>query len=334
MATIKDVAREAGVSVSTASRAFRDNCYIKEETRRAVKTAAKRIGYHSNLAARTLKSKRSQTIGIMLTGVRAMFFSEMLTVIEAELRKYGYRMLLMNHNADPDAEKWIYRAMLSSSVDGLLATPISYEHADYIRMFEDAGIPVLQCFSHQYDALPTVRLNDEDSAYRATKILLDHGHRRIFFPEYAFNLYIKARPMNDKILGVQRAMREYGMQVEPRDFFLLPRGGDEKDVLEREIIRREPTAIICTSSVATAEILSTLKQLNLSVPKDISLIAYDDDAWCEMLDITALSHPINEMGVYIASTITRMIADCGTVVPLLSEFQSNFILRHSVRDIR
>lgn len=327
MITLKDVAREAGVSLSTASRAFRENVYISPEKREHILKIASQIGYTPNLTARSLREDRSRTIGMMLLG--EMDFLE--CYVEQILHQYGYRLLIVYTNGKREYERGCLESLISSRVDGMICFFSNYANQDLIQQCEKNAIPILQVFGQQYTGLHTAIIDDNKLSYDITRMLIDRGHRSILFAEHFLDSEQQANLVNEEYYGYARAMKEIGVEVRQEDFFLLPHGNrDGYEVLRERVLREKPTAVIAGVTDITIVFLKIFRDLNMEVGKDVSLIAYDNNPWCDYLGLAALDHNFEMIGEYCADAIVNLVSGQTEKVPMMKKFISKFIARPSM----
>lgn len=328
MITLKDVAREANVSLSTASRAFRENTYIASEKKEHILEVASRIGYTPNLTARSLREDCSMTIGMMLLG--EMDYLE--CYVEQVLHQYGYRLLIVYTNGEKEYERECLETLISSRVDGMICFFSNYANLDLIQRCEKNSIPILQVFGQQYDGLHTVIIDDMKLSYDITRLFIDRGHRSISFIEQIMKADDEeANFINEEYYGYAMAMKELGVDITTNDFFCLPRNShDIHPIIKEKILREKPTAIITGTSIATIATLEVLRDLGIEVGKEISLMAYDDNPWCAYLGLAAFNHHFEQIGKYCADAIVNLVSGRTEQVPKMKKFISEFIARPSL----
>lgn len=299
MATCREVAKLAGVSTATVSRAFKDGSSISEETQKKIFEAAAQLNYVPNLLARGLKSKKSNIIGLIVSDIDNPFYSVVIQNIEAELKKMHYRIIMLFSNENEQQEIENLSILLSSRVDGIIFTPVSNKNRAMIEAVKQYGIPILQLYRIAYDDIDSLIIDDEKGAYMATKHLIQNGHRRILLVSENATL-----PPNRES-GFRMAFSDSGIPVNDDYIVYVPFYVSARDLLARRINTIKPTAIIAVTNTLAIETIKLLKELKLSIPEDMSIIIYDDISWVSLFDATAISHPIND----IACSASRIILD-------------------------
>lgn len=301
MISSRDVAKFAKVSQSTVSRAYREDVYIDPATRQRVLDAARQLGYYPNFSARSLRNQQSRIIGLMMTDPKNAFFASLTKNIEQYVTQKGYRVLLTYNDEDPEKERYCLESLISSRAEGILAMPVSRKNEDMYDIMRNNGISVVQLLRPLYPELNTVAVNDELGAYNATKYLLEQGHRKIIITEYSFNKDLPA-----KISGYRRACEEFGVDPEP-GILNLPFDNNLDGLVAGALASTGATAIISATLPITLATLKACNACNLKIPDDLSIIAYDDSEWLEFLGITAITHPMQQIGDNIAHLLFRNI---------------------------
>lgn len=328
MVSSRDVARLASVSQSTVSRAYRDDVYIDPTTRKKVLDAARQLGYFPNFAARSLRNQKSGIIGFILSDPYNTFFAPIIRQLEQHATQKGYRVVLTYTDENAQKERLNLEAMISSRAEGVLVMPVSRENEDMYRIMRSNGIATIQLFREVYDDVNLLYVNDELGAYTATKYLLDQGHRRILITDYEFNL--KTSP---KIKGYSRACEEYGLDPEA-GIVSLPFDNNLDGLIAGAIASTNATALISATIPITLATLKACQKCGFSIPDDLSIVAYDDSRWLEFLDITAITHPMQQIGDSLADVLFRNIEayQNGTIPPLeRHSVKPYLLLRNSVK---
>jgi LacI family transcriptional regulator, repressor for deo operon, udp, cdd, tsx, nupC, and nupG len=283
--TIQDVARFAQVSTATVSRALATPDRVSEGTRARVAEAVRVTGYTLNQAARSLRQKAAKTILVALPDLRNGFFSSILDAIEREAAHRGYSVLVANIYAGPSPATRLQSYLLSNRADGLLLLDGSLDEQT-LRMLTDApySVPmVIACDEIAGAGFHTVLTDNAHAAYRATRHLIDLGHKRIghlLGPDN--NLVARERQS-----GFARALADAGL---PLQSDWLIRGNFEMEMGFAAAARfmtltERPTAMFAANDESAIGFLSGLRKHDILCPRDISVVGYDD------LDVAAHYHP-------------------------------------------
>lgn len=320
MITSHDVAKLAGVSQATVSRAFREDCYINPQTKKKVLDAANELGYFPNLSAKGLKSNRSGVIGLILANYDNRFYTSVTKALEAQMNVHGYRFMIAFSDEDPQKERRYLESFISTRVDGIILAPISKGNSDIVKSAESFGIPVLQFTNRLFPDVSSYCVDDEYGMYVAAKHLLNMGHRRILMVDSADRFSVKSR-------GFRKAMEEFSC-FSDGCIVSCNSKGDMTSPIIFSIGDYKPTAIIGSNSLITVAALRSCRRLGISVPDDMSFIAYDDNEWLDFMHIDAVGHPMEEIGRGLSDTMLELINGQGTVNRLVSPF---LVARNSVK---
>lgn len=304
MVSSRDVAKLANVSVSTVSRAFRDDCYIDEQTRKKVHDAANKLGYVPNLIARSLKKRQSKMIGIIVPDSENIFFSNVVRTIETNLKMKGYTLLITYNNEGPEEEKQNLQMFLSSQVDGIIFTPVSVNNEAIINLIKK-NIPLVQLYRGAYKQIASIIADDLEEAAMATSHLVDNGHRKILMITTKKEL-AAVDSKQERSKGFIRIMHKNGIAISENNLLLLEEKEDNPfDKIKERLLEMQPTAVIAGTNLIAQDVIKVCKSLKLSIPEDLSFIMFDDVSWADLMDITTVSQPIEETGL----TAFRILMD-------------------------
>ena len=272
MATVLDVAKRAGVSPMTVSRVVNGSGPVSPKLRARVEQALKETGYVPNTVARNLRTKRTDTIGLVMPDITNPFFTHVVRGVEVAARDAGLLLLLTNTDQRPDEEQRVVSMLLQRQVDGMLAIPAG-TCADTARKCREAGVPlVIVDRRPEMPGVDVVRADAEGGAYELGRLLADLGHRHtavLTGPEYVPTAV-------DRAAGFIRALEEAGLP-EPivmwGDFSL--EGGHDMTL---ELMKREPrpTAIFAANNFMAIGTQDAMEELGLRIPDDVALVGLDD----------------------------------------------------------
>jgi LacI family transcriptional regulator len=332
--TIADVAREAGVSVSTAARVLSGRGYAAEETRRVVLEAARTLGYVPNQIARSLRTRRSRMIGLLIGDVENSFYSTIAKNVESVARGAGYHVVLCNSNDDPKLEREYLRLLSGMQVDGLIVTPTS-RNRRHLEHLLQAGTIIIQVDRRveRLDA-DAILVDNEAGAHSAVSHLIAAGHSRIGILTGGLDVLTASQ----RLAGYLRALKEHAIPVHER---LIKSGSfhrehaieDAADLIEAE---PPPTAIFAANNILAEACLIALPERGLRVPRDISLIAFDDVSWMSMVNppVTAVRQPVVDMARSAAELMLRRLREDGRGQPGKVVFLTELVERGSVASVR
>jgi DNA-binding LacI/PurR family transcriptional regulator len=269
--TIRDVARQAGVSISTVSHALSGKRPISAETRERIHRVIDRLGYEANSAARVLSGGKTMQVGLLLDGVRNNATGELIEYIENRLRHYGYRTLLsLTHDDPATAAAFIRRFSASTSVDGILnlCRRVSVVQAASLA----APIPVVTFLRTHHDS--PACLDFVSGVLAAMEHLWALGHRRIGFISHP-NVN-EDNPEDSRTVGYERFLAGLGAEVDP-DLVAIGDGSMESGFSHAaRLIARGATALFCANDMTAIGVLRWAHETGMDVPKDLSVVGFDD----------------------------------------------------------
>ncbi|MGB9857796.1 MAG: LacI family DNA-binding transcriptional regulator [Dictyoglomaceae bacterium] len=296
--TMKDVAKRAGVSVSTVSHVINKTRYVEEETKKKVLSAIKELGYRPNIVARSLRKKSTNTIGLIVSNIANLFYPEVVRGIEDVLLEHKYNIILCNSDEDIDKEREYIEVLYSKQVDGIIITPSkSTETRKNLELFISQDIPVILVDRRIAGIETDVVLADNVfGTFSATEYLINLGHKRIGI----ITGPLDTTTGKERLDGYLKALEKYNIPVEKdliREGNFKRDGGYEKG---KELLDLEnpPTAIISSNNLMTLGLISAISERELKIPEDISIISFDDMEWFKYFSppLTAISQPSYELG--------------------------------------
>jgi LacI family transcriptional regulator, galactose operon repressor len=314
--TLADVAREAGTSASTASRALSGRGYVADDVRKRLLAAADRLGYVPNLSARTLKQRTSRVVGVVVSDLSNQFYAALAAGVEQTLRAANYQTLLLGDNSDAVQELSGARTFLAMRAPGVIMTPASNTAADLLVA---RGIPVVEVDRRlASSACDAVVIDNEQGARQAVEHLLEQGHERVAL------LMARTTWTTDagRLHGYRAALLNAGLRVDRRLVVKIPtHAADATARIEALLEEEQPTAIFAANNQLAEQAWRVVRKRNLVIPRDISLVAFDDVPWMGMVQpaITAVAQPTFEMGRRAALLLLRRLEDptCGRTVEVL-----------------
>jgi DNA-binding LacI/PurR family transcriptional regulator len=300
--TIYDVARLAGVSTATVSRALNGTGQVAEAKRAAIDAAVEQLGYRPNTIARSLVTRATQTIALLLPDITNPFYAELVAGIQQLTLERDYTMLLCTTDFDPEQEERYLRLLRAKHVDGALVDGLVLPPERIARFVED-GFPIV-CLDRDVNspAVPLVQVDNRMGARLATEHLLSLGHTRI-----AHIAGASARISEERLLGYQGALAAAGLEPDSA----LVAMGDFTEMGGHAAMRALLASAPDLSAVFAANDLSAIGALNAiaaagrSVPGDVSLVGFDDVRLAQYTSppLTTVRQPARE----IARTSTELL---------------------------
>ncbi len=306
--TLKDVAREAGVSVGMASRVLGGYGSYSAETARRVVEAARRLDYRPDLLARSLRLGHTRSIGLVVSYVLAPHWATFAREVDAAAARHSYQALFGTAAGDPEAEQAYLRTLVEHRVAGIIASP-SPASEPLVAEIVESGLPVVLLGSAGGGiAAPRVNLADRSAARRATEHLLGLGHRRVAMVAGATGQW----PARERLEGYRDALRDAGIEPDPsleaHGFHLFDAAYAETGRLLE--LPERPTAVLAGNELIAGAVLQCLKDRDVSVPRDVSLVAFGDPPWAAFYRpaLTAVRVPRAELARVAVETLLALVA--------------------------
>lgn len=310
MTGILDVAKAAGVSVATVSRALRGLPGVSASTRQAVQAAAERLGYVASPSAASLPTGRTRTVGVLAPWVTRWFFTAVIEGANRVFAHSGYDVLLFAADPDHDLPKAKLQT-LSKRVDGLLILNLPWVSAALSGLASADRLQVVLVGSGP-PGLPIVRIDDVRVGRCAAEHLIGLGHRRIGFvggePEGVPHLPVAA----DRRAGCRAALRSAGLELAERDVFPgdFTMAAGERAAEWLLALPDRPSALVAASDEVAMGLIYRVRQSGLSVPGDLSVVGVDGHDMAHLFGLTTVAQPVREQGRRAAEILlARMAGD-------------------------
>jgi len=304
--TLADIAREAGTSPSTASRALSGHGYVSPDARARLLAAAERLGYVPNASARTLKQRTSRIVGVAVSDLSNEFYARLAAGVEETLREARYQMLLLGDNSETQEEVAGARTFLALRAPGVILTPVG---AEAVELLVRQGVAVVEVDRRVAGVrCDAVVIDNERGAREATSHLLGLGHRRIALLVADTDWTTDA----GRLRGYVAAHEEAGMAVDEGLVLPIPfHAPDAEERIGALLDVERPTGIFAANNLLAEQAWRVLRRRRLRLPHDLSLVGFDDIPWMEMVEppLTAVSQPTLELGRRAARLLLRRLDD-------------------------
>lgn len=298
--TLLDVAKEAGVSIKTASRALNDSPELRPATAARVHEVMDRLGYLPNELARGLKSKRSAAIAMIAPNLGDPFTATAVQAAQDVAKEHGYVVILATSGGDVGLEESELQAMMSRQVDGIILISANWAKSA-LKTSITSRIPVVVFDEPVRGAeVDTITVTNRKAAREATDHLLAHGHRNILAIGARPNLFTCA----ERVAGYRMAMKNAGL--EPFELLVTHENDLTPELLSSLFLGPRPVeAIFSLNWVCSVGVLRGLKALKKNIPKDVALISFDDFDLAEMIPpgLTVVRQPTKELGRRAAESL-------------------------------
>ncbi len=333
--TIKDIARELGISPSTVSRALKDHPDISPETKKAVTELAEKLNYQPNSIALSLRHSKSNTIGVIIPQIVHWFFSTVISGIEDIAYNAGYSVIVAQSNESYEREVMDTKALFNNRVDGILISmskdTLKYDHFESLH---SRGIPMV-FFDRVCESLNTskVIVDDYGAAYSATKHLIEQGFTRVAHLAGAKNLAISQQRLN----GYRGALEESNLPFN-REYVVYENLADDErpaKALTTKLLNlpEPPDAVFASNDISALGAMLAAKEKGLQLPKEFGVVGFSNWRFTALTEptMTTVDQPGFEMGQEAARLLIKEIeaGEDELIQPITKTLQTNLIVRRS-----
>jgi LacI family transcriptional regulator len=312
--TIYDIAEKLDLSPATISRGLKDHPAIKKETRKRIKDTAQLMGYQNNMFASNLRTKKTNTIGIIIPRINSYFMSTVISGIEHVVNAQGYSLIISQSQETFEKEIKNATTMYNSRVDGLLVS-LTYttENIQHFEALLRKNIPVI-FFDRVFDdpTCTNVVIDNTKAGYDATLHLLEQGRRRIVHLCGNLNRNTYA----DRLKGYRLALQEKGIAYDETLIIVNPlneQGGIEaaQKILQFDT---RPDGIFAANDSSAVACMQELKAAGIRIPEDIAIVGFNNDPIARVIEpnLTTINYPGYEMGQIAATTLINTIHNSRT----------------------
>lgn len=321
-ATIKDIARESGVSIATVSRVLNHLGGYSSEVEAKVLTIAKELGYRKNENARSLVKNTSKTIGIIMPHVTTSFYGKIVNGIEDTAYAHGYSVIITHAGVEGERLRNSINLMGERRVSGVIVFSMSLAE-DSVESLKQLGVPILLVSTEVLGTgIPYIKVDDYSASFAAVEYLITHGHTKIGLAGASPTDVIAGKP---RIRGYLDALEKH--QLTAKEGYIHT--GDfsfeaGKQAMEHYIATKSDiTAVACVSDEVAMGIISVCYKHQIRIPKDLSVIGYDDSEIASMATppLTTIAQPFYEMGKIGCSNLIASINNGKEIVSQIIPFQ-------------
>ncbi|ALJ01088.1 LacI family DNA-binding transcriptional regulator [Rufibacter tibetensis] len=330
--TIYDIARELDLSPTTISRALNDHPAVNKKTKQRISDAAAQMGYRSNLFASNLRTQRTNTIGVIVPRLNSPFMSSVLAGMEKVANDAGYNLIISQSLETLQKEVANAKTMFDSRVDGLLVS-LSYEteNIDHFLNIINKGIPVIF-----YDRVAEHRnctsivIDNLQAAYQATSHLIEQGCTNIV--NITGNL--KRNVYSDRLKGYKYALIDHNLAYNDANVIINNLSEEAGEEAAKKILKMDPLpdGIFVSNDTCAVSCIKTLKQAGVSVPRDIAVVGFNNDAISRVVEpnLTTINYPGQEMGeVAVRVLLLQMGGNTERIPSNTINLRSELIIRDS-----
>ncbi len=329
--TIQDISREAGTSPSTVSRVLTGSAPVSDAKRDAVLQAIERLNYHPSSIARSLRSKVTYSVGLLLNDISNPFYGVVARGIEDEANRAGYSLILCNTNEDPAREQQYLQVLRSKQVDGIILGPTG-DNIDFIReLSEQIPIVLTDRALPGCDHLSAVLVDNEAGSCRAVTQLIENGHKRIAMVRWQKQVATMAQ----RTAGYEWALREHHIALDPALMIDVPALSVESTAAVMQQMFADGvdfTAIFALNNQLGLGVLSAIQASALRIPDDVALVVFDDSPMFSLFSppITAIEQPAFAIGEQAMRLLLKQMQDPEHYQPETVVLRTRLVKRESV----
>lgn len=330
-ATLRDIARQLDLSISTVSRALQGSPDINKDTRQAVIEMAAKLHYEPNQVAQNLRKNKTNTLGIIIPDLATHFFSATLSGFQEVAAGKNYNVMICQSNESYEEEMRTIQTLMASRVDGLIIS-LSKETRtyDHLKNLHTRGIPLV-FFDRVCDEIDTSRIivDDYDGAMRATEHLLEMGYRRIAHLSGPENMSIS----KNRLRGYMDALKKHDVPIEPE--LVRHSSLTECDIVQQvhELLNLSspPDALFAIHDPAAIQAMQVIKGKGLRVPEDMALVGFNNEPVTSLIEpsLTTIAQPAYQMGQLAARHILEQITRPADFIPQKIVLKTELVIRNS-----
>lgn len=324
MATLNDVAKETGLTVTTVSRVLNNRGYISEATRQRVYDAMKKLNYHPNEVARSLSKKSTNTIGVIVPHIRHPYFAELISNLENHASKKGYKILLCNSQEKGEKEKKYLDMCTSNRVAGIVLCSGTVA----VEEFEGSNIPLVTVERYLENGTAAVECDNQQGGELAARELLEKGCKNLL---HISGVHETAMPADLRALGFREVCQQQGVSYREIATSAFQYNTLEYHELIEKVLKEntEADGIFASSDLIAAQILQVCHKMGIKVPEQMKLVGFDDVNISSLTTprITTIHQPIKEMAVMAVNLLIE--AEEGKIVPRRTTLPVSIVRRET-----
>jgi LacI family transcriptional regulator len=315
--TMRDVAKAAGLSISTVSHVLNGTRFVSADSTARVEEAIRTLKFKANPIARSLKSGKSRLIAFVVSNIENYFCVNMARGIEKVMHSRGYQMVLIDSAEQKETEMRNIESLSMGNAEGIIMVPTKID-CGYLGDLLPPDFPLV-FVDRQPSNYPAdcVLLHNEEAGYEATRHLFARGYTRIGFIALHFGESAVDKTIAERIEGYKKAYREAGLELNPAYIQAIPSGSSALSELRyaesyhrmKRLLGSSIQAVLCGNSLAAIGAFTCLREMSIRIPEDLGFITFDDDLWLSMTTprITAIVQPAESMGTVAAQRLLKRI---------------------------
>ena len=324
MATLKDVAKETGLTVSTVSRVLNNRGYISEETRKKVYEAMKKLNYRPNEVARSLSKQTTNTIGVIVPHIRHPYFAELISNLESQAYHYDHKILLFN-SQEKNEKEWEYMEMCTSN---RVAGVILCSGTVGVEKFTGLNVPLITIERYLENGTAEVECDNEQGGRLAAQHLIDCGCKHLI---HISGVHETAMPADARAVGFRAVCEKQGISYKIADTTAFEYNRLEYHQILEKLLKENPDTdgIFASSDLIAAQLLQVCHNLNIDVPSQMKIVGFDDVNIASLTTppITTIHQPIKEMAKMAVERLVR--SGNGELVPNRTTLPVSLVVRET-----
>jgi LacI family transcriptional regulator len=305
--TIKDIAKEANVSVTTVSRVLNNKPDVGDDTRAKILKIIDEMNYNPNSVARGLVMQKTHTIGLIIPDISNPFFPQIVRAVEDKAQELGYSVILFNTDNHLERERKAVELFKSKQLDGLIVS-LSLGNEKILKDLKAANFPVVQIDRSVLDHLyPLISIDNKKSAYQMVEYMIKKGYKKIAHITGDLN----TTTARDRLAGYKKALKDYEIKIN-KDYIVegeYTQNSAYQAMKSLLSLENRPKAIFAANDLSAAGIYKALFEAGLKIPEDIAVAGHDDINLASLLkpELTTMRQPKYEMGERAVTILLKMI---------------------------
>lgn len=324
MATLKDVAKETGLTVNTVSRVLNNRGYISEETRKKVYEAMKKLNYRPNEVARSLSKQTTNTIGVIVPHIRHPYFAELISNLESQAYHYDHKILLFN-SQEKNEKEWEYMEMCTSN---RVAGVILCSGTVGVEKFTGLNVPLITIERYLENGTAEVECDNEQGGRLAAQHLIDCGCKHLI---HISGVHETAMPADARTVGFRAVCEKQKVSYQIADTTAFEYNHLEYHQILEKLLKENPDTdgIFASSDLIAAQLLQVCHNLNIDVPSQMKIVGFDDVNIASLTTppITTIHQPIKEMAKMAVELLVR--SGNGELVPNRTTLPVSLVVRET-----
>lgn len=295
---LTDVAKLAGVSVTTVSRVINDRGYLSAATKEKVFAAMQQLNYQPSLAARVLQGKQFKLVGLIFASLENPLIAEVVEEIENRLFAKGYKAIICNSMDNPQKEQQYLKMLMANQVDGI----ITGSHNEGIKEYKMSGLPIVSYDRYFQNKIPTVSSDNQAGGELAARTLIEKGSHKLMLVAGSLE---KKVPNNGRMTGFVEGAKGHGQSVVTVRFPFNATPTIRRATIREKLAAEKPDGIFCTDDQTALLCIQEAQKLGMTVPNDVQVIGYDGSTYVQEYhpELSTIVQPVSD----IADLLVRLL---------------------------